>query len=65
MLYVTFFCILLEGMPHNFPFVLSLCSSDLFKTSVYICSLDFHGLKELHDEWYFKQDLERDFVKVK
>lgn len=24
-----------------------------------------HGLKELHDEWYFKQDMERDFVKVK
>ena len=25
---------------------------------------DLQSLRELHDHWYFKQDMERDFVKV-
>ena len=37
----------------------------MLQNVVHICLSDMHGLKELHDEWYFKQDMERDFVKVK
>lgn len=25
---------------------------------------DLHSLRELHNQWYFKQDMERDFVEV-
>ena len=51
--------------PCRFP---SFCLVTYFhchlKRNCVIVSLDSHGLKELYEDWYLKQHMERDFVKV-
>ena len=37
----------------------------LFLSYLFLFILELHGLRELHEEWYFKQQMDRDFTQVR
>ena len=37
---------------------------ELFLSYMLLFILELHGLRELHEEWYFKQHMDRDFTQV-
>ena len=38
---------------------------ELFLSYLFLFILELHGLRELHEEWYFKQHMDRDFTQVR